>query len=70
MVDQVTAAQNDMISGQVLPGGTGLVPPALVDLAGEIIRVLRRLHQMGEKGQLEIRRSANGSGNPVRIREV
>ena len=109
MVDQVNAAQNDMISGKVLSrragncgalsfaGGSayessrpvvdqqlgsnysrgsttepsnGVFPPALINLADEIIRVLRSRHEMGEKGPLEIRRSANGSGNPVRIRGV
>ena len=47
---------------------TGAFPPALINLAGEIIRVLRSRHEMGEKGELEIRRSANGFGKSVRIR--
>ena len=107
MVDQETVAQNDIISGQVLPGGPGIVvlspslqilhmnrqarlltsdlapitpeaqhpnhrteffPPAPINLADDIIRELRSRHEMGEKGQLEIRRSANGFGNSVRIR--
>ena len=109
MVDEATADQNDMISGQVLSGGKGIVVlssslqilhmnrqarllisdparttpeaqhpnlrmepfhPAPINLADEIIRVFRSRLEMGEKGPLEIRRSANGSGNPVRIRGV
>jgi hypothetical protein len=109
MVDQETVAQNDIISGQVLPGGPGIVvlspslqilhmnrqarllisdlapttpeaqhpnhrteffPPAPINLADDIIRELRSRHEMGEKGPLEIRRSASGSGNPIRIRGV
>jgi hypothetical protein len=109
MVDQETAAQNDMISRQVLSGGPGIVllspslqilhmnrqarllisdlapttpeaqypnhraerfPPAPINSAVELVRMLRRRHEMGEKGLLEIRRSASGSGNLVRIRGV
>ncbi|HSV90614.1 MAG TPA: hypothetical protein VLH80_05920 [Nitrospiraceae bacterium] len=44
--------------------------PAPINLADEIIRVFRCRYEMGEKGPLEIRRSASGSGNPVRIRGV
>lgn len=56
--------------GQQATYSTGVLPPALINLADEIIRVLRSRHVIGEKGQLEIRRSASGSGNPVRIRGV
>ena len=49
---------------------TDLLPPALISLAGEILRVLRRRHEMSEKGQFEIRHSVNGSSMPVFIRGV
>ena len=49
---------------------TGVLPPALISLAGEILSVLRSRHEMSEKGQFEIRRTANGSGKPVSIRGV
>ena len=49
---------------------TDLLPPALINLAGEILRVLRRRHEMSEKGQFEIRHSVNGSNKPVFIRGV
>ena len=47
---------------------TGVLPPALINLASEIIRVLRSRHERSEKGQFEIRHVANGSGKPVSIR--
>ena len=47
---------------------TGILPPALINLAGEILSVLRSRHEMKEKGQFEIRHVANGSGMPVSIR--
>ena len=47
---------------------THVLPPALINLAGTILRVLRRRHERGEKGQFEIRHVANGSGMPVSIR--
>ena len=47
-----------------------LLPPALINLAGEILRMLRRRHEMSEKGQFEIRHASNGSGKPVSIRGV
>ena len=49
---------------------TGILPPALINLAGEIFSVLRSRHEMKEKGQFEIQHSANGSGKPVLIRGV
>lgn len=49
---------------------TDVLPPALINLAGEILRVLRRRHERSEKGQFEIRHAANGSGKPVFIRGV
>jgi hypothetical protein len=49
---------------------TGVLPPALISLAGEIIRVLRSRHEMSEKRQFEIRHSVNWSGKPVSIRGV
>ena len=55
---------------QQLNQRTDDLPPALINVAGEILSVLRSRHEMGEKGPLEIRRSANGSGNLVRIRAV
>ena len=47
-----------------------LLPPALINLAGEILGMLRRRHEMSEKGEFEIRHSANESGKPVCIRGV
>jgi hypothetical protein len=46
------------------------LPPVLINLSGEILRVLRSRHERSEKGQFVIRRSANGSGKPVDIRGV
>lgn len=49
---------------------TDLLPPALINLAGEILKELRSRHEMSEKGQFEIRHSANGSAKPVFIRGI
>ena len=49
---------------------TQVLPPALADLADEIFRVLQSRHERSEKGQFEIRHTANGSGKPVSIRGV
>jgi len=49
---------------------TDVLPPALTNLADEILRVLRSRHEMSKKGQFEIRHFANGSGKPVSIRGV
>ena len=49
---------------------TDILPPVLINLAGEILSVLRSRHEMKEKGLFEIRHSANGSGKPVLIRGV
>ena len=49
---------------------THVLPPALINLAGTILRVLRRRHERGEKGQFEIRHVANGSDMLVSIRGV
>jgi hypothetical protein len=49
---------------------TDILPPVLINLAGEILSVLRSRHEMKEKGEFEIRHSANGSGKPVLIRGV
>ena len=49
---------------------TDVLPPALINLAGEILSVLRSRHKISEKGQFEIRHSANESGKPVFIRGV
>ena len=49
---------------------TGVLPPALINLAGEIIRVLRSRHERSEKGQFEIWHVANGFGKSVSIRGV
>jgi hypothetical protein len=109
MVDQVKESWNDMSSGKVLSGGSGIVvlspsleilhmnrqavklagmlgpaeprgqdlnhpasvlPLFLNNLASEILSVLRRRHEMSEKGQFEVQRSANGSGKPLLIRGV
>lgn len=47
---------------------TDILHPVLINLAGEILRVLRSHHEMSEKGQFEIRHAFNGSGKPVCIR--
>ena len=47
---------------------TDALPPALIDLAGQILRELQSRHEMSEQGQFEIRHSVNGSGKPVFIR--
>jgi hypothetical protein len=47
---------------------TDILPPVLINLAGEILSVLRSRHEMKEKGQFEIRHSANGSGKPAHSR--
>jgi hypothetical protein len=49
---------------------TGVLPPALINLAGEILSVLRSRHEMSVKGQFEIRHAVNGSGKPVSVRGV
>lgn len=49
---------------------THVLPPALITLAGVILSALQSSHTMSEKGQFEIRRTANGSGKPVSIRGV
>jgi len=46
------------------------LPPALINLACEILSVLRRRHEINEKGQFEIRHSTNETGKPVFIRGV
>jgi hypothetical protein len=56
--------------GQQPNDPTGVLPPPLTDLADEILSVLQSRHGMSEKGQFEIRHSANESGNPVCIRGV
>ena len=50
--------------------GAGALPPPLTDLAGKILELLRSRHQRSEKGQVEIRHSANESDVPVHIRGV
>ena len=47
---------------------TDVLPPALNNLAGEILSVLRSRHEKNEMGQFEIRHSTNGTGKPVFIR--
>ena len=47
---------------------TDVLPPALINLAGEILSVLRSRHEINEKRQFEIRHSTNGTGKPVFIR--
>jgi hypothetical protein len=49
---------------------TGVLPPALINPANEILKVLRRRHEMSDKGQFEIRHSVNRSGKPVSVRGV
>jgi hypothetical protein len=49
---------------------TDVLPPILINLAGEILRALRSRHERSEKGLFEIRHSANESGKPVFIRGV
>jgi hypothetical protein len=56
--------------GQLPNNGAGVLPPPLTDLAGKILNLLRSRHERSEKGQVEIRYSANGSDAPVHIRGV
>ena len=49
---------------------TDVLPPALINLAGEILSVLRSRHEINEKRQFEIRHSTNETGKPVFIRGV
>jgi hypothetical protein len=49
---------------------TNVLPPVLINLAGEILSVLRSRHEINEKGQFEIRHSTNETGQPVFIRGV
>jgi hypothetical protein len=47
-----------------------VLPPALINLAGEILSGLRSRYEINEKGQFEIRHSTNETGKPVFIRGV
>jgi hypothetical protein len=47
---------------------TRVLPAPLTDLAGQILSMLRSRHDRNEKGQVEIRYSANESDMPVHIR--
>jgi hypothetical protein len=67
MASVLSSANSD---GQQPNNPTEVLPPTLINLAGEILRVLRSRHEMSEKGQFEIRHSANESGKPVLIRGV
>jgi hypothetical protein len=49
---------------------TDILPPLLINLAGEIFSILRSRHEMSEKGQFEIQYFVNESGKPVVIRGV
>ncbi|HEV8328726.1 MAG TPA: hypothetical protein VGQ08_14705 [Nitrospiraceae bacterium] len=49
---------------------TDVLPPALINLAGEILRVLRSRLEINEMRQFEIRHSTNETGKPVFIRGV
>ena len=53
---------------QQLNNRTDILPPVLINLAGEILSVLRSRHEMSVKGQFEIRRSVSGPGKPVSVR--
>ncbi|HKO30741.1 MAG TPA: hypothetical protein VJU54_06360 [Nitrospiraceae bacterium] len=57
-------------NGQLANKATGILPPPLTDLAGKIISLLQSRHERSEKGQIEIRHSANGSDKPVHVRGV
>jgi hypothetical protein len=57
-------------NGQPSNDPTGILPPPLTDMAGEILSELRTRHEMSEKGQFEIRHVADESGKPVCIRGV
>jgi len=47
-----------------------VLPPVLVNLSREILRVLRKRHKMSEKVQCVIQHSAHESGKPMSIRGV
>jgi hypothetical protein len=56
--------------GHLPNNATRILPPPLTDLAGKILSMLRSRHDRSEKGQVEIRHSANESDMPVHIRGV
>lgn len=58
------------LNGKPANNATGILPPPLTDLAGKILSMLRIRHERSEKGQIEIRYSANESEKPVHIRGV
>ena len=72
MNDQAQIMISDMVPpkspAQQPNNRTEILPPALITLSREIIRVLLKRHERSEKGQFEIRYVANGSGKPVFIR--
>ena len=47
-----------------------ILPPVLINLAGEIFSVLRNRHEMSENGQFVIQHSAHESDKPVFVRGV
>ena len=53
--------------GHLPNNATRILPPPLTDLAGKILSMLRSRHDRSQKGQVEIRHSANGSDMPVNI---
>ena len=49
---------------------TDVLPPALVDLSGEILSLFETRHEKNGNGQFVIRHVAAKSGNPVLVRGV
>lgn len=47
-----------------------ILPPMLINLAGEIFSVLRNRHEMSENGQFVIQHSSHESDKPVFVRGV
>ena len=73
MNDQAQILISDMVpsttpAAQQPNNRTEILPPALITLSREIIKVLRRRHERSEEGQFEIRYVADESGKPVFIR--
>jgi hypothetical protein len=58
------------LEGQQPNNQTGVLPPILIDLAVEILNVLRSRHEMSRKGQFEVRHVADSLDKRVLIRGI
>ena len=66
----ITGLMPTTLEAQQPTNRTDILPPVLINLAGVILSVLQSRHEIGEKGQIEIRYSVNKTGLPVFIRGV